>query len=309
MLSLLAVLLNVVHLPWQGGLAMKTSVIVTTYNSPHWLEKVVWGYSVQTFSDFELVIADDGSDGETGLLLSRLAAVTGLSIRHIWHEDRGFRKCRILNEAIKQSMGDRLVFTDGDCIPRRDFLEVHDDLAEQGCFLSGGLVRLPLALSERISIDDIVYGRATDRRWLRSNGLPMTRKVLLLNERPRWGRWLDGITTTRPSWNGHNSSGWREDILRVNGFDERMAYGGLDRELGERLVNAGVRPKQVRHRAVCIHLDHDRSYINQEAWQRNLTIRREVRKRQLSWTEHGIYKGPRGASGVESAFEANQRRA
>jgi len=288
---------------------VKISVVLTTYNSPKWLEKVIWGYSVQTFSDFELVIADDGSNSETRSLLSRLAEVTGVAIRHVWHEDHGFRKCQILNEAIQQSVGDLLVFTDGDCIPRSDFLEVHDDLAEPGCFLSGGLVRLPLPLSEQITIDDIVYGRATNRRWLRSNGLPLTRKVLLINERPRLGRWLDGMTTTRPSWNGHNSSGWREDILRVNGFDERLAYGGLDRELGERMVNAGVRPKQIRHRAICVHLDHDRGYFNQEALERNRAIRREVRDCQLTWTEHGIYEGAKQAPALEPVSEFVRRRA
>ena len=40
---------------------MKTSVIFTTYNSPTWLEKVLWGFFSQTYRDFEIVIADDGS--------------------------------------------------------------------------------------------------------------------------------------------------------------------------------------------------------------------------------------------------------
>jgi glycosyltransferase involved in cell wall biosynthesis len=285
------------------------SVIVTTYNSPKWLEKVIWGFSTQTFTDFELVIADDGSGAETRLLVSRLAAATGVPIRHVWHEDLGFRKCRILNQAIQESVGEILVFTDGDCIPRRDFLEVHDRLIEPGCFLSGGLVRLSRKLSDQITIDDVVYGRATSRQWLRDNGLPLTRKLLLINERPWLGRCLDVVTTTRPSWNGHNSSGWRADILRVNGYDERLAYGGLDRELGERLINAGVRPKQIRHRAVCVHLDHDRSYFDPEALRRNRAIRRDVRERQLTWTEHGIYKGAPLAPVAESADQALLRRA
>jgi hypothetical protein len=68
-----------------------------------------------------------------------------------------------------------------------------------------------------------------------------------------------------------------------------MAYGGLDRELGERLVNAGIRPKQIRHRAVCVHLDHGRSYLDSEKLKRNQAIRREVRTRRLTWTESGIH--------------------
>ncbi|MBU2099105.1 MAG: glycosyltransferase, partial [Gammaproteobacteria bacterium] len=82
---------------------MKLSVIVTTYNSPAWLEKVLWGYSRQTHKTFELIIGDDGSGPETRELLNRMRTETGLDIKHIWQEDDGFRKCRILNKCIEQA--------------------------------------------------------------------------------------------------------------------------------------------------------------------------------------------------------------
>ncbi len=288
---------------------MKVSVIVTTYNSPEWLDKVIWGFSVQTHTDFELLVADDGSDATTQLTVARLAELTKLDLRHVWQEDQGFRKCEILNKAIEQSASDYLVFTDGDCIPRRDFLETHVRLAEPGHFLSGGLVRLPLKLSEQLTTDDIVYGRATDRKWLHQHGLRLSKKSLLLTTRPRLAVSLDRVTTTGPTFNGHNASVWKDDILRVNGFDERLAYGGLDRELGERLVNAGVRPKQIRHRAVCVHLDHERGYFSKKGVQQNLSIRRDVRDHEISWTECGIYKGQRRVSGDQLAGRAVRRRA
>ena len=72
---------------------MDVSVIITTYNHPRWLEKVIWGFETQTHQDFEVVIADDGSGEETRSTIARLAEETGLRIRHVWHEDRGFRKC------------------------------------------------------------------------------------------------------------------------------------------------------------------------------------------------------------------------
>ena len=100
---------------------MNLSVIISTYNSPQWLEKVLWGYSVQTHHRFELIIADDGSTAETRELVDRMRADTGLTIKHVWQEDDGFRKCRILNKAVLEADADYLVFTDGDCIPRNDF--------------------------------------------------------------------------------------------------------------------------------------------------------------------------------------------
>lgn len=270
---------------------MRVSVILSTYNAPAWLEKVIWGYLMQDHQDFELLIADDGSTRETAQVIERMRAETGLCIRHIWHADIGFRKCAILNRAILAAEHDYLVFSDGDCVPRHDFLAQHVAMAQPGHLLSGGTVRLPQALSERLNWESIVSGQATNPRWLVQQGLPITKKLLLLSSNPRLARWLDTVTTTRATWNGHNASSWKEDILRVNGYDERMEYGGLDRELGERLMNDSVKPLQIRHRAVCVHLDHARGYIRKRALQRNRAIRNATRQQRLVWTAYGIRKG------------------
>jgi glycosyltransferase involved in cell wall biosynthesis len=270
--------------------SMEVSVIVTTYNLPQWLEKVIWGFAVQTHRWFELVIADDGSTEATTRKIVELRQRTGLAIRHVWHEDRGFRKCEILNKAIIASAYDYLVFTDGDCIPRNDFLAQHVTLARPGCFLSGGVVRLPLSLSWQLSHEDIQSGRAMDARWLRDQGMPWSKKLWLLARDPRLAAWLDCVTTTRATFNGHNASAWKNDMLRVNGFNEQMHYGGLDRELGERLVNAGLRGRQVRHRAVCVHLEHPRVYASNTGWRRNQKIREETMSARSIWTAQGLQK-------------------
>ncbi len=287
---------------------MHISVVLATYNSPAWLEKVVWGYALQTVRPAELVIADDGSTADTRHVIERLRRATGLAIQHAWHEDRGFRKCEILNNAILAAQSEYLVFSDGDCIPRRDFLAAHAAHAAPGRFLSGGLVRLPLALSRQIALPDIVSGQAFSASWLRSNGLPLNRKCLLLAAPRLLSAVLDRFTTTRATWNGHNASGWKADLLRVNGFDERMGYGGEDRELGERLVNFGLRPKQIRHRAVCVHLDHDRGYVDPETVHWNIRHRQTVRSQRLRWTEFGIRKRePQSAVAVTTATTPSER--
>jgi glycosyltransferase involved in cell wall biosynthesis len=280
---------------------MFCSVIISTYNSPVWLEKAVWGYAAQSFENFEVVIADDGSSSETAMLIARLRRQTGLDIQHVWHNDRGFRKCRILNRAISVARGSYLIFSDGDCIPRRDFVERHYRLAKGGCFLSGGMLRLPRQLSEEISVDNILSGQAFQFRWLRERQMPLTHKLRHLITSPRWAWWLDLLTTTRATFNGHNSSAWREDILRVNGFDERMGYGGLDRELGERLMNLGIRPKQVRHATACMHLDHDRGYVNAEALAFNKRLRRQNQLARVTWTDFGIVQESQATPTIERA--------
>lgn len=269
---------------------MFCSVIISTYNSPEWLEKSLWGYAAQSFADFEIVVADDGSSSRTAALVSRLCRQTGLDIQHVWQEHAGFRKCRILNQAIAATRGKYLVFSDGDCIPRRDFLAQHLEFAEAGRFLSGGMLRLPRDTSERITANDIVDGSAFQIRWLRARGMPYTHKLryLLASRRLAW--WLDRFSTTHATFNGHNSSAWKADVLRVNGFDERMEYGGLDRELGERLVNAGVHPKRIRHAAVCLHLDHDRCYVRAESLAFNRELRRRTRGNRITWTDYGVFQ-------------------
>lgn len=269
---------------------MRVSVILSTYNAPDWLEKVIWGYTVQSHRDFEILIADDGSTEETATRIEYLKAETGLPIRHVWQERRGFRKCTALNQAIVLAESDYLVFSDGDCIPRWDFLEQHVTLAQSGCFLSGGAIRLSTALSTQITRDDIVNRRVTDFRWMKSHGFDNAKKLFVLWCGPRLSRLLDTVTPTKATWNGGNVSAWKSDVLAVNGYDERMEHGGLDRELGERLINAGVRGRQIRHRAICLHLDHARAYVRQEARERNRLIRSETRRLRAIWTYHGIHK-------------------
>jgi glycosyltransferase involved in cell wall biosynthesis len=271
---------------------MNTAVIISTYNSPSALEKVLWGYEAQTFRQFELIVADDGSGSETRRVIKQFAA-KAMPVNHIWHPDRGFRKCTILNRAIASTDAEYLIFSDGDCIPRNDFVATHSALCERGRFLSGGAVRLPQQLSQRIEIDDIVAGRATDFRWLRANGIKQRLKGRIrMGMQVHIQRLWDRLTPTAPTLNGNNTSAWRSDIVAANGFDERMVYGGEDRELGERLENARVLGKQIRHRAVCVHLYHERAYESERGWQHNNAIRCETRELRLTFTSYGISQLP-----------------
>ena len=273
------------------------SVVVTTYNQPRQLELVLWGYATQTRRDFQVVVADDGSGAETRETVERVRAESGLDVLHVWHEDRGFRKTEILNRAILASAADYLVFTDGDCIPRRDFVDAHLRLREPGRFLSGGYLKLPREVSARIGVEDVREGRAADPGWLRRQGWRPGRHALRLLAPGALPRLLDAATPTRPTWNGHNASAWREALLRVNGFDLDMGYGGLDRAVGEMLENAGVRGKQVRFRAACLHLWHERPYEDPEKWRRNHELRARIRREGITRTGRGIAEVAAGLEG------------
>jgi hypothetical protein len=152
-----------------------------------------------------------------------------------------------------------------------------------------------MSISDAITHDDILSGRATSAAWLREHAVPRSIKLLKLSAGPWLSRLLDFITTTKATWNGHNSSGWKADIVRVNGFDERMEWGAEDREMGERLMNLGIRPKRIRYGAVCVHLDHSRGYVRQKALALNRQIRTETARTHAAWTPHGIVKQPHPA--------------
>lgn len=264
------------------------SIIVSTYNQPAWLRKALAGYAAQTTHDFELVVADDGSRGDTRAMIDALSPRLPFRLEHVWHPDDGFRKCAILNRAIEAASGEYLVFSDGDCIPRADFVATHLAMRRPGRFLSGGYFKLPRAVSEAIAEPDIESGRAFDPAWLVARGTPRDHKLWKLAARGAVAQALNALTPARASWNGHNASGWRRDLERVNGFDERMQYGGEDRELGERLEHAGIRGKRVRYQAIVVHLDHDRGYVEPGMIARNRAIRAETRRHRATWTEHGL---------------------
>jgi glycosyltransferase involved in cell wall biosynthesis len=267
---------------------MFASVIFTTYNHPQWLEKTLWGFSIQSYRDFEIIVADDGSGPETRAVIEALRPQIDIPIQHIWQEDDGFQKCKVMNKAIMASKGEYLIFTDGDCIPHPDFVRNHVELAAPNTLLSGGYFKLPLELSRAISKQDILAGNATRPDWLMRHGVPFTPKISKLYSHPVVGAVLDALTITRATWNGHSSSTWKKHIVATNGFDERMQYGGQDREFGERLVNLGLKTRQVRYRCSCVHLDHGRGYAHPESIAKNQAIRRHTRKHKITRTEFGI---------------------
>lgn len=269
---------------------MKISIIISTYNSEEWLRKVLLGYSIQTEKDFEIIIADDGSNEKTKFVIDSFKAHFKYPIQHVWQEDKGFRKCRILNKAIISSKSDYLLFTDGDCIPRKDFIEKHLKYKEKGYFLSGGYFKLPMDISRAIDDENIINQECFKTNWLRKNGFKLNFKSTKLVQNALFAAFMNWITPTKRSWNGHNSSGFKSDILAVNGFNELLDYGGEDREMGERMFNNGILSKQIRYSAICVHLDHARGYSSPEIWKKNNSIRRFNRKNKIVKIENGINK-------------------
>jgi glycosyltransferase involved in cell wall biosynthesis len=291
---------------------MRVSLLFTTYNSPAWLEKVFWSVIEQELQGFEVIVADDGSTAETRHMVEQYRPELegrGLTLKHVWQRDEGFRKCRILNKALLQAQHDYVVFTDGDCVLRRDFLAAHVRAAAPGRYLSGTYFKLPMETSRAITRDDIVSQRCFDRAWLAAHGLNGRRGRLKLTRSPALARFLNLTTMTACNLKGSNASAWRADLLAVGGMDERLASGGQDRELGVRLQNHGIRARHVRFDAICLHLDHARGYRTPKMVREIREHRRRVEREGIAHTafgterltqeEHGPPPLEGGASQVE----------
>ena len=269
---------------------MSTSVIISTYKAPEWLALTLHGYCNQTDKDFEIIIADDGSGEATRQLIQQFKKTTDLKIQHVWHADVGFQKCTILNKAIKAAKGDYLILSDGDCVPRSDFVAVHKAHAEKGYYLSGGYFKLPMETSHKITPEIIQSQECFSPAWLVANEVPKNHKLLKLTQNKVLRALCNATTPTKRTWNGHNASCFKSDAIRVNGFDERMRYGGEDVEFGFRLKNSKLRAKQIRYRAVCLHLEHERGYCNEADLALNKQIREHTVSEKIKRTDYGIQK-------------------
>src|SRR5262249_10246938 len=130
------------------------SVVVSTYNWPEALAAVLGGLAKQTDRNFEVVVADDGSDHRTAEVVSQ----AGVRQNHVGQEDGGFRLAETRNRATLACKGKYIIFLDGDCIPRPSFVATHRRLAEPGCFVQGNRVNLRKKLTQRILAEKVDPG-------------------------------------------------------------------------------------------------------------------------------------------------------
>jgi glycosyltransferase involved in cell wall biosynthesis len=243
---------------------LTTAVIVTTYNRPDALAAVLDGYLAQVHAKFELLVTDDGSTSDTREMIADYAARAPFPLRHVWQEDRGFRAAAARNRALASTAAKYIIFTDGDCIPRRDFVARHCTLAEPGCFLAGNRVLLSKDFTRRTLAEHLPLHDRGMLQWFTSRLTGGINRWLPLLTLPD-GAWRTGAPQRWEGVKTCNLSAWRADLVRVNGLDESYSGWGLeDSDLVIRLLHAGVRHKNARFAAPVLHLWHrenDRSRL------------------------------------------------
>jgi glycosyltransferase involved in cell wall biosynthesis len=240
------------------------SVIVSTYNRGDALDAVLRALSRQTDRHFEIVVADDGSGPATAQVVQEWAGKTPVPVRHVWHEDSGFRLAEIRNRGILASAGTYIIFIDGDCIARPDFVAAHRRLAEPGWFVTGTRILLSPDLTSRILKQGLEPESWSLPHWFaRRSRREINRVTPLLAL--RLGA-LRKLTATR--WRGARGSNmafWRKDLEKIDGFDTSFqGWGREDSDLFIRLIRAGIGRKDGRYATGVLHLWHreaDRSSL------------------------------------------------
>lgn len=276
---------------------MRSELVVATYNNPRSLALCLASVACQRVAPDGVCIADDGSGEATRAVIEAFrAAHPGIALRHVWHEDAGFRKAAILNRAIATSEAEFLIFIDGDVMIHPRFVARHLALARPDRWSSGSLIRLDAAATAAVTEADVTAGRVFERGWLRAQRAfdrPGTWLKAMPFPAPVQAA-LDVLSPVQRAWCGANASAFREAIVAVNGFDETMRWGGGDKEMGVRLTNAGVRGRHLRFTAPLVHLDHPRGYADPGHKRANRERIRRIRRERIAWTPDGIEKRAAG---------------
>ncbi|ARN77650.1 glycosyl transferase [Nonlabens spongiae] len=259
---------------------MTSALVVTTYNWPEALSIQLKSIERLTKLPDQVIIADDGSGKETLEVIEQFKSKSDLNVKHVWHEDRGFRRSAILNKAIAQCDADYIIQSDGDCILHHSFVDDHLRHSAANTYLHGSRVNIQKELADKIlesqQYNLNVFSQGIKKR-MRALHLPvlstMNKAEQFLSKKIR----------------GCNLSYWRKDFLNVNGYNEDIeGWGKEDSELILRMLNSGVSGKRLKFAAIVFHLWHKEQ--DKSGVEANIRLEEKTRNENISWIENGVAK-------------------
>jgi glycosyltransferase involved in cell wall biosynthesis len=234
---------------------LNISIIVTTYNRCDVLRRVLLALAQQESKNFEVIVADDGSDDETKKLIVELQQICSYQIKHIWQPHEGFRAGVIRNKAAECAIGNYLIFLDGDCLPTKTFTKTHALLAEKGFFVAGNRILLSQQFSAEVLSHNLKIEDWSFWRFLLAYGQRKINRILPFINLPFYYRKL-----RKERWQGVKSCNlgmWRADFRSVYGFDPYYkGWGFEDSNLVVRLLEKNVLRKDGNFGVPVIHFWH-----------------------------------------------------
>lgn len=227
---------------------MKAALLISTYNWPEALELVLKSAAAQSMQPHEILIADDGSKDETRELINDFKKISTTKVVHVWHEDNGFRRSKILNKAIAKSNADYIIQIDGDCIMHKDFVKDHQAMAAENQFLFGSRVNI-----QQSFLDDL-FGKKKINFSILSKGIKNRTRTLRI---PFLSKIFQPDAGLSKKLRGCNLSFWKKDFIAINGYNEDFeGWGREDSEMVIRLLNSGHMGRRLRYRGIVYHIWH-----------------------------------------------------
>jgi hypothetical protein len=272
---------------------MKISVIVPTYNRPRALKLCLMSLALQTVSPSEILIADDGSTSDTrDVVMEMQESLKHLfPITHVWQEDIGFRKPKILNETVRQTTGDYLIFIDGDCMAHQHFIRAHAEQSDPTAILGGKRVEIGKQLTEKLLrkgrvLNSLSVSLIMDS--LMQNSRKVEESIQIKHAFLRKLMHRDRIRD-EGIW-GCNFSLYKQLFIDINGCDEDFLDGSFeDNDLGIRVLNQGKQIKSVRGLAIIYHLWHPSTWnVASEKYQYNSIIARRRIENKETVCKNGL---------------------
>ena len=259
----------------------KITLLISTYNWKEALRLCLLSVSAQTVMPDEIVIADDGSKEDTRLLIDEFRRILPVPVIHVWHEDEGFRKTVILNQALAKATGDYIIQIDGDVILERHFIQDHLELMERGYFVCGSRTKIGAAVTKRL-VDGSIFklNISNAKAGFVLNGFRSRKLRTFLAE--RYAKKIDHMR-------GCNMAYWRDDFIAINGYNEDLLdWGHEDGELVYRLHFAGVKKKFLKMGGIVYHLWHKEASKHNE--EKHLQTLKLVKENKIHWCNNGIDK-------------------
>lgn len=239
----------------------QATLILTTYEMPKHLALVCAGLEIQTAENFEVIFCDDGSGAETAKVVAEFTRSVSYSVKHLWQENKGFRKCRILNQALREARGETLIFLDGDCVPHKGYIRDHLEAQEKGRYLAGRRVELGPKLSKQLTPEQVRRGFFDYPKWpliksvLEKDSEHLQRSIRIPSPWLRAKLGMNRIDDLK----GCNYSVSKKALEAINGFDESYeGYGREDTDVEIRLQNLGFTIKSMKGVALQFHVWHPR---------------------------------------------------
>lgn len=271
----------------------KTTIIISVYKDTEALGFILESLSNQTLPADEIIVSEDGDSSEMReFIASQKDRFSNLV--HLTQPDDGWWKNRAMNNAIQAAFNEYLIFIDGDCVPYSTFIQAHAENAQRGIVLCGKRFELGPTFTERVKRHELTvldiekkflwYLPAMIRDDARHPEDGLTFKSHSFISRQIHKRYVRHII-------GCNWSCYKEDFLKINGFDEtyRLPAEGEDVDPSWRFRGVGIELKSCRNNANILHLYHPKRFSAIEG-DVNKAIMEKHRAENAFYCKNGIHK-------------------